>query len=344
MCARAERIIVELNRRQPAAELLGLHDIYEVADPPHRREIPIYRPSDRIGTTLLRVDPRKIAAVVETDHDDDGCSFAHPTAVTERIGENVAVFLATEIRAGRIPRSFLPVQSGVGDVANGVLGAMGSHEDIPPFEMYTEIVQDAVIRLMQAGRVPFASCGSLTVSPAVLREVYDNMAWFRPRFVLRPQEITNHPEVVRRLGLITINTALEADLFGNVNSTHVAGRHMMNGIGGSGDFTRNAYISIFTCPSTAKAGRISTIVPMVTHTDHNEHSVQVIATEWGVADLRGRSPRQRAEVIIDNCAHPDYRDELRAYVKLAANGHTPHTLREAFRLHFRYEERGDMRN
>ena len=70
---------------------------------------------------------------------------------------------------------------------------------------------------------------------------------------------------------------------------------MMNGIGGSGDFTRNAYISIFTCPSVAKEGKISAIVPMVSHLDHSEHSVNIIITEQGVADLRGKSPKERAE-------------------------------------------------
>lgn len=94
-----------------------------------------------------------------------------------------------------------------------------------------------------------------------------------------------------------MNTALEADIFGNVNSTHVTGTKMMNGIGGSGDFTRNAYLSIFTCPSTAKGGKISAIVPMVSHLDHSEHSVQVLITEQGVADLRGKSPIQRAHAI-----------------------------------------------
>jgi acetyl-CoA hydrolase len=161
--------------------------------------------------------------------------------------------------------------------------------------------------------------------------------------LLRPQEITNHPEVVRRLGVISMNTALEADIFGNVNSTHVLGRDMMNGIGGSGDFTRNAYLSIFSCPSTAKGGRISTIVPMVTHVDHNEHSVQILATEWGVADLRGRSPRERAQAIVERCAHPEYRDELLAYLHLAQGGHTAHTLRAAFSFHERFEDAGDMR-
>lgn len=342
ICARAGRILVERNRRQPEA-LRGFHDIYEPADPPGRREIPIYTVRDRIGAQVVRVDPARIAGVVESERDDEGSAFVEPSPVTEKIGENVAVFLAGEMRAGRIPAGFLPVQSGVGDIANGVLGAMGRHPEIPPFAMYTEVIQDAVLRLMQAGRIPFASCSSLTVSKAALREVYGNLDWYRGRLVLRPQEITNHPEVVRRLGLVSINTALEADIFGNVNSTHVMGREMMNGIGGSGDFTRNAWLSIFTCPSTARAGKISTIVPMATHTDHNEHSVQVLATEWGVADLRGLCPRERARAIIDRCAHPDYRDALDGYMRLADSGHTPHTLREAFSFHERYQRTGDMR-
>ncbi len=341
-CHRAEGILIELNRRQPAA-LRGMHDIYEPADPPHRREIPIHRRADRIGAPVIAVDPRKIAGIVEVENEDDGTAFEEPTPLTARIGENVAAFLAGEIAAGRVPASFLPIQSGVGDTANGVLGALGAHPDIPPFNMYTEVIQDAVVDLMERGRVPFASCCSLSVSREALGHVYANLGWFRERLVMRPQEITNHPEVVRRLGVISINTALEADIFGNVNSTHIMGCRMMNGIGGSGDFTRNAYISIFTCPSTAKEGKISSIVPMVTHVDHSEHSVQALATEWGVADLRGRSPRERARVIIRNCAHPDFRDALESYVGLAEAGHTPHTLREAFSFHERYGRTGDMR-
>jgi acetyl-CoA hydrolase len=177
----------------------------------------------------------------------------------------------------------------------------------------------------------------------MLRQVYGDLDSYRGRLLLRPQEITNHPEVVRRLGLIAMNTALEADIFGNVNSTHVMGRHMMNGIGGSGDFTRNALLSIFSCPSTAKEGRISTIVPMVSHVDHSEHDVQVLVTEWGVADLRGLCPRDRATTIIENCAHPDYRDELNAYLRSSGGAHTAHTLSAAFAFHQRFEQTGDMR-
>ena len=135
--------------------------------------------------------------------------------------------------------------------------------------------------------------------------------------MLRPQEISNHPEVIRRLGLIAINTALEADIYGNVNSTHVLGTHMMNGIGGSGDFARNAYLSVFATKSIAKGGKISSIVPMVSHVDHTEHDVDIIVTEVGLADLRGLAPRERAEVIIDHCVAQPYRQMLQAYVARA---------------------------
>lgn len=341
-CRMAGKILIELNRRHPPT-LLGMHDIYEPADPPHRREIPIYAPSDRIGSPVIKVDPARIAGVVETNLDDESGGFAEATPVTERIGENVAEFLAAEIRAGRIPAGFLPLQSGVGDIANALLGALGRHPAIPPFEMYTEVLQDSVIGLIKNERVKFASTCSLTVSKAALDEVYSNLEWFRPRILLRPQEISNHPEVVRRIGIISINTAIEIDIFGNVNSTHIMGRQLMNGIGGSGDFTRNAYLSIFTCPSTAKGGKISPIVPLVSHMDHSEHSVQIVATEQGIADLRGKAPYQRAMEIINCCAHPDFRDELRCYLEMVEGGHTPHTLTAAFRMHEQYLKTGDMR-
>lgn len=342
-CQKADKILIELNRKHPPT-LLGMHDIYEPANPPNRREIPIYRPSDRIGSPVIQVDPAKIAGVVETELDDETASFDPPDPVTDRIGMRVAELLAAEMYAGRVPREFLPVQSGVGNIANAVLGALGNHPDIPAFEMYTEVLQDSVVKLLQRERVKFASTCSLTVSPQALQLVYGNLEWFfRKRILLRPQEITNHPEVVRRLGIISINTAIEVDIFGNVNSTHIMGRQMMNGIGGSGDFTRNAYLSIFTCPSTAKGGKISTIVPLVSHMDHSEHSVQIVATEYGVADLRGRAPYERAQLIVNNCAHPDFREELRGYLRLVEGGHTPHTLSAAFKMHIQYLETGDMR-
>ena len=245
---------------------------------------------------------------------------------------------------GRIPSSFLPIQSGVGNVANAVLGELGENKHIPPFEMYTEVIQDSVIGLMKEGRIKFASGCSLTIGADKLQDIIDHMDFFRDKIVLRPQEISNNPEVARRMGLITINTALEADIYGNINSTHVCGTKMMNGIGGSGDFTRNAYISIYTTPSTAKGGAISSIVPMVSHVDHSEHSVKVLITEHGIADLRGKSPVQRAQEIINNCVDPAYRPMMQEYLSKTKLAHTQHNLGLAFAMHEEFLKSGDMRN
>jgi acetyl-CoA hydrolase len=338
----AKRVLIELNRTQ-TPRLCGFHDIYEPLDPPHRQPIPIMRPSDRIGTPVVKIDPAKIAGIVESDAPDE-CGRFHPSdPVTDQIGQNVAEFLAGEIAAGRIPRAFLPVQSGVGNIANAVLGALGAHPDIPAFEMYSEVIQDSVVALIRDGKLKFATGTSLTLGREALRGFFDDLELFRPRVLLRPQEITNNPEIVRRLGLISINTALEVDLFGNVNSTHVMGSDLMNGIGGSGDFTRNAYLSIFTCPSTVKGGNISTIVPLVSHMDHSEHSVQVVVTEQGVADLRGKSPAERAWTIAENCAHPDFKHELMGYFYHVRDGHTPQTLAAAYAMHQHFLETGSMR-
>lgn len=339
----ADQIIIELNSRHPKA-LKGLHDIYEPLDPPYRREIPVYTVRDRAGSPLLKVDPKKIVGIVETNAPDQVGGFAPVDETTAKIGDNVANFLVEQIKNGTLPKEFLPIQSGVGNIANAVLGSLGANKDIPAFTMYTEVIQDAVIKLMKENRVSFVSGCSLTVSTPVLDDIYANMDFFKDKIVLRPQELSNNPELVRRLGLITINTALEADIFGNINSTHVLGTKMMNGLGGSGDFTRNAFFSIFTCPSTAKGGKISTIVPLVSHHDHSEHSVKVIITEQGVADLRGKSPRQRAEAIIENCVHPDYKQLMYDYVKLAGKCHTPHTLASSFNMHTEFANSGDMRN
>jgi succinyl-CoA:acetate CoA-transferase len=78
-----------------------------------------------------------------------------------------------------------------------------------------------------------------------MAQVYSDFRKYEDKIILRPQEITNHPGLIRRLGLIAVNTALEFDIYGNVNSTHVSGTKMMNGIGGSGDFARNSRLSIF---------------------------------------------------------------------------------------------------
>ena len=339
--SRAEKVIIELNAHHPAA-LLGMHDILEPQDPPTRQVIHIHHPSDRIGSPVCVVDPKKIVGIVLTDKPDQGRDLPAETEITRRIGHHITEFLVGELRAGRVPKSFLPLQSGVGGIANSVFAALGASPKIPAFELYTEVLQDSVVPLLENGRVTFASTTALTLGHEMAEYVHSKLDFFRQHILMRPQEISNHPEIARRLGVISMNTAIEVDLFGNVNSSHIMGRQLMNGIGGSGDFTRSAYISIFTCPSTEKDGKISTVVPAVSHTDHSEHSVQVLATEHGVADLRGKDPRQRAEAVIENCADPSYREQLRDYIKFCKPGHEPISA-AAFAMHEKFLRDGDMR-
>lgn len=339
--AAAEKVIIEINHYH-SPRVSQLSDIAILPNPPHRRAIPLYHPMDRIGWPYAEVDPSKIIGVIEHEQPDGILPPTTPDPVSRRIADHFIRCILAEQKAGRIPPEFLPLQSGVGNIANAVLAGLDEHPDCPPFYMFTEVLQDSVVALLESGTALGASTCSLTVSQQQLDHIYDNFDFFEPRVVLRPQEITNNPGLVRRMGVITTNTAIEVDIYGHVNSTHVGGTYMMNGIGGSGDFTRNAYLSFFMCPSVAKGGRISTIVPMVTHVDHNEHSVQFVITEQGFADLRGLAPAERARRLIDNCAHPAYRDYLHRYIEGSPPGHIRHDLDRCFELHRNLRDHGQM--
>lgn len=341
----ASRVLVEINHQYDDS-LKGLHDVYVPNEPPHRAPIPIYHPSDRIGTPYVSVDPAKIIGIVETNLPSKNAVFREADEISNRIALHLLDFFAAERKAGRMPRH-LPFQSGVGNVANAVLSNMAKCKEMDPVNMYTEVIQDSIFELIDADKLDFASTCSLTLSPIGEKRFRENISELKSRFVIRQQEVSNNPEIIRRLGIISMNTALEADIFGNVNSTHVNGSSMMNGIGGSGDFCRNSYVSIFMAPSVAKQGKISAIVPMVTHVDHNEHSVQVLVTEQGLADLRGLAPVPRARRIIEKCVHPDYQPLLTEYLesglKNAPSKHTPQMLDRAFEFHMRYKNTGTMK-
>lgn len=334
-------VILELNSfHNPNAKFI--HDVYEPLDPPYRKPIPIENVGDRIGTPYIEFDASRLTGVVECNLPDEARAFKDSDPITDQIGNNVAEFLIADMNRGIIPPTFLPLQSGVGSTANAILSALAQNKQVPDFNVYTEVIQDSVVDMLLTGRVKDASACSLTVSNECLMQIYDNMDYCRKHLTLRQSEISNSPEVIRRLGVIAINTAIEVDLYGNANSTHISGTKMMNGIGGSGDFERNAFLSIFTCPSTAKNGMISSIVPFCSHLDHTEHDVNIIATEQGVADLRGKSPYERAQAIIENCAHPDYKQLLWDYLKIAKMGQTRHNLPAAFAMHDTLARKGDM--
>lgn len=341
----ADKIILEVNSWQNP-DLEGMHDIYYGTSlPPNRQPIPLVRSDDRIGEPYLRCDPTKVIAVVETHSPDRNSAFSAPDENSRKIAGHILEFLEHEVKMGRLPANLLPLQSGVGNIANAVMAGLNQG----PFDnltAYTEVLQDGMLEMLKSGKLTCASATAFSLSSGALAELNADLAAFRDKIILRPQEISNHPEVIRRLGVISMNGMIEADIYGNVNSTHVMGTRIMNGIGGSGDFARNAYLSIFMTPSQAKNGEISCIVPMASHVDHTEHDVQILVTEQGLADLRGLSPKQRARVIIENCAHPHFKPGLMDYYKRALEHspgkQTPHLLEEAFNWHLNFLRGGRM--
>ncbi|WP_099159202.1 acetyl-CoA hydrolase/transferase family protein [Virgibacillus ndiopensis] len=339
----AKNIVIEINMAQPQL-LEGLHDIYSLEQQGDRSPIPLTKADDRIGTVGIQVDPERIKGIVFTNQLDSPSTIVEPDHETEIMAQHLITFLRKEVDAGRLTEKLAPLQSGIGSVANAVLHGMINSE-FNELEVYSEVLQDAVFDLIDAGKVNFASCCSITLSEEKMEQVFGSFEKYRDKLIMRPQEISNHPEIIRRLGLISINTALEFDIYGNVNSTHVSGTKMMNGIGGSGDFARNARLAIFVTKSIAKGGDISSVVPFSPHVDHTEHDVDVVVTEQGYADLRGLAPRERVPLIIENCAHPMYREQLWDYYNeaLERGGQTPHVLEKALSWHTNFAKNGTMR-
>ena len=341
----AKQVIVEINVTQPL-ELEGMHDVYIPMDPPDRQPVMITKVDDRIGTTYIPCDPSKIVAIVACDIKDDVRPLAEIDDDAKAMSSHLIEFLQNEIKMGRMPKNLLPLQSGVGSVANAVVTGL-VNSPFSNLTVFTEVIQDGMLDLIDAGKLEFASGTSLTPSPDGLKRLYANIAEYRKKIVLRPQEIANSPETARRLGIIAMNTAIEFDIYGHVNSTHIMGSKMMNGIGGSGDFARNGKLTFFFTSSIAKKGDISSIVPMCSHIDHTEHDVDVFITERGVADIRGLSPKERAQVIIDKCSHPDYKPMLQDYFDRAKaatkNAHSPHIMEEALSWHARFLQTGTMK-
>lgn len=339
----AKKIIIEINEAIPQT-IRGIHDIFLPEDPTGRAILPITEVWQRIGQDTIPCDPEKIVAIVFTNQKDSPAETTTGNVAAETIAAHLLDFFEKEIALGRLSRSLRPIQAGIGKIADAVLSglAAGNFEHL---SMYSEVLQDSTFKLIDSGKLDFASGSSMTVSESSYQRVMGDFEKYRHKIVLRPQDITNAAEVIQRLGIIAINTALECDIYGNVNSSHISGSHIVNGIGGSADFAQNSYISIFVTESVTKGGKISRIVPMVTHVDHSEHDVDVIVTEQGLADLRGLAPRQKAAAILEHCVHPAYRQELTDYFERACQrgGHTPHLLEEAFQWYANLAATGSMK-
>jgi len=340
---KADKVIIEVNTSFPES-LAGIHDIKLLKKQPHREIIPVLNSDTRIGDSFIKVNPEKVAAIVYTEIPDSPAVISAPDEKTEAISKHILSFLEKEVDEGRLTESLLPLQAGIGKTANAILSGF-TNSRFKNLTMYSEVLQDSTFDLIDSGKLLFASASSITVTQSCSDKIFNDFEKYKSKLLLRPQNISNAAEVISRLGVIGINTAIEFDIYGNVNSTHITGTKMMNGIGGSGDFARNGYLSIFACPSMSKEGRISHIVPMVSHTDHTEHDVDVLVTEQGLADIRGLAPVERARVIIKNCVHPDYREQLLQYFEEAyqLGGHTPHILKNAFSWHEEFKAHGTMK-
>ena len=166
------------------------------------------------------------------------------------------------------------------------------------------MLQDSFLDLFDSGHLDFATATSIRFSPDGFKRFYDGWENYAGKLLLRSQQVSNSPEIIRRLGVIGMNTPVEVDIYvsrvgrgqpvsnverilttkqAHANSTCVMGSRMLNGLGGSADFLRSAKISIMHTPSTRPSKTdptgVSCIVPMCTHVDQTEHDLDVIVTE-----------------------------------------------------------------
>ncbi|MCX5819928.1 MAG: hypothetical protein NTW71_02195 [Deltaproteobacteria bacterium] len=338
----ASQVIVEINLNRPLS-LEGLHDIYQRGDDP----IPVVgngNPLKRIGVPYFLVDPGKIKAIVISDLGDKPSKEAKPDAMGAAIGQYLVDFFRKEVAAGRLSESLPPFELGFGELFGSMMQKIGEG-GFKNFRFHLPMVTDPVFELVEAGKVEWVEGIALRLSSEAWKRFEQDPERFKKVMVLRPFTVINSPELIQRMGVIAINGCLEMDLQGQVNSSHVLGTKIMAGIGGTYDYARNSPCSIFIARSTTKGGNISSIVPMVSHVDHTEHDVDVLVTEQGLADLRGKDPRERAREIIRQCAHPDYREMLSDYLDRAEKepGHIPVLPEESGSFHLRLTQSGSMK-
>ncbi|MFO7926271.1 acetyl-CoA hydrolase/transferase C-terminal domain-containing protein [Natronomonas sp.] len=327
--AAADKLIVEVNWKQPL-DLEALHDIYLPGAPPDREPIPLTEPGGRIGDSRVRFDPDALVAVVETDRRDSTYDFRTPTDVDLAIGENFGAWLAAEAETNPTMTESIRLQFGVGAMGNALMGALGDLDVDRELVYFGEVIQDGLLDLIDEGTLRTASATTLALTRDGQDQLFSSMDSYADSVVLRPVCVSNAPELIGRFGVVAVNSALEVDIYGHANSTHVNGTRVINGVGGSGDFNRAGLVTVVALPSTAAGGDISRIVPMTPHVDHTEQDIDIVVTEHGVADLRGLGARERADAIVE-VADPSFRPDLDAYRERAAEygGHIPHDLETA---------------
>ena len=336
----AKEIIVEINTAQPEV-LKALHDIYVPAAAPDTQPIPLVRTNQRIGRSGIPVDPNKIRYIVETDIPERMGSQPSGTAETENIADHLFNFLERE--TGRAGGHLPPIQTGFGSLADSIADGF-RQSGFRNLQFFCGGITEPVLELLASGKATALSTGGLGISERV-EQILNDTPDLSDHLVIRNGDITNSAEVIGRLGLVALNTGIEIDIYGNVNSSHVAGSRVVNGIGGGATFAQNAGLSVILIPSTAKGGAISNIVPMVSHQDIGEHDVDIVVTEHGIADLRGLDEGERADAIVTHCASEAYRGQLKAYLQAARNqcgGHHPQLPEAAFGWYRRLKEEGTM--
>lgn len=351
MISVSDKIIIEVNTETPSFE--GLHDIDMPVNPPHRQPYPHLTADYRTGMTAIPVDPSKVVAVVESQVRDKVPPNTPSDDMSRSIANNLIEFFEHEAKMGRMPENLHPLQSGIGNIANAVVEGLAQSK-FKNLNVWTEVLQDSFLDFFESGSLDFATATSIRLTEAGFDRFYENWDAYSKKLCLRSQVVSNSPEIIRRLGTIAMNTPVEVDIYAHANSTNVMGSRMLNGLGGSGDFLRNAKLSVMHTPSarpskTDKTG-VSCIVPFATHVDQTEHDLDVVVTDQGLADLRGLSPKERAREIIEKTSHPDYRDQLKDYLDRATFYaekskcmHEPHILKDAFKMHMNLQENGTMK-
>lgn len=334
----ADKVLLEINTAVPS-ELEGIHDIHNDIN---------YVPEkifEKSGTNAIPCPVEKLAGIVITDEPEEDIVKGKSGGVGGSIAKSVLSIITDEIKSGNLPENFT-FQSGVGDVANSVIGKF-REAGFKDLTLYSGLLSDSSLDLVLDGIVKEASACALHLSTKGFQKLYDNLETVKKHVVLRSQSISNGASQIKKFSPVSMNMALEIDIYGNVNSTHAFGSKMMNGVGGAADFSTNSSISMFMTPSIVGGGKISCIVPKVPHVDNCARDVDYVITEIGYANLKGKTPLERAESIIENCAHPDYRQALRDYVetskKVTNNFYEPTDLEKAFSFHTRFLKTGSMK-